>query len=505
MSLRTRLTLSYVGFFAVALLALDFGLYLFVRQSLVGGIDNELQLGAQLLQQDFSQNNNRVPSYFDGDRLFLALNKPNVSGFEGTSLLAQIHKLDNSVVARSPNLPQNLPVDAEAFQRATEGKFGVGTLSSKDIHMWVLIAPLVIRNANNENLVVGVVLVSRPDRGARRALTLLTYTLVGGGLVVLLAAARGGTWLTRAVFRPINQVVTTAQSIVSASDLSSRVPVPAAQDELQRLTVTINNLLARLENLFETQRRFMADVSHELRTPLAAMQGNLGVLARGAARDPELLNESLVDMRREVGRLIRMTNDLLLLAQSNSGLQLRREPVEIDTLLLEVLRELRPLAGAVQLRLGAEDQVLVLGDRDRIKQALLNLGVNAIQHTGAGGSVTLSLEQEQQVAISVSDTGVGISAEALPQIFERFYRADAARTRNRGGAGLGLSIVRWIAEAHGGQIHRHQRGWGWQHLHPATADLPATRLTNPPVGNRNCGPCYNPPVTRAEQKMHPNS
>lgn len=226
-----------------------------------------------------------------------------------------------------------------------------------------------------------------------------------------------------------------------------------AQDELQRLTVTINDLLARLENLFETQRRFMADVSHELRTPLAAMQGNLEVLARGAARDPELLNESLVDMRREVGRLIRMTNDLLLLAQSDSGLQLRREPVEIDTLLLEVLRELRPLAGAVQLRLGAEDQVLVLGDRDRIKQALLNLGVNAIQHTGAGGSVTLSLErQEQQVAISVSDTGVGISAEALPQIFERFFRADAARTRNRGGAGLGLSIVRWIAEAHGGQI-----------------------------------------------------
>jgi heavy metal sensor kinase len=452
-SLWTRLTLSYVGFFAVALLALDFGLYLFVSQSLVGGIDNELQLGAQLLQQDFSQNNNRVPSYFDGERLFLALNKPNVSGFEGTSLLAQIQQLDNTVVARSPNLPDNIPIEAEAFQHAADGKSAVGTLASKEIRMRVLIAPLVIKNANNEQLVVGVMMVGRRMEETERALTLMTYTLVGGGIVVLLAAARGGAWLTRAAFRPIDQLVTTAQSIVSASDLSSRVPVPVAQDELQRLTVTINDLLARLEGLFETQRRFMADVSHELRTPLAAMQGNLEVLARGAARDPELLNESLVDMRREVGRLIRMTNDLLLLAQSDSGLQLRREPVEIDTLLLEVLRELRPLAGAVQLRMGAEDQVLVLGDRDRIKQALLNLGVNALQHTSAGGSVTLGLaRQEDRVAISVADTGAGIPADVLPQIFERFFRVDAARTRNRGGAGLGLSIVHWIAEAHGGQI-----------------------------------------------------
>jgi heavy metal sensor kinase len=452
-SLWTRLTLSYVGFFAVALLALDFGLYLFVSQSLVGGIDNELQLGAQLLQQDFSQNNNRVPSYFDGERLFLALNKPNVGGFEGTSLLAQIQQLDNTVVARSPNLPENIPIETDAFHHAADGKTAVGTLASKEIRMRVLIAPLVIKNANNEQLVVGVMMVGRRMEETERALTLMTYTLVGGGIVVLLAAARGGAWLTRAAFRPIDQLVTTAQSIVSASDLSSRVPVPVAQDELQRLTVTINDLLARLEGLFETQRRFMADVSHELRTPLAAMQGNLEVLARGAARDPELLNESLVDMRREVGRLIRMTNDLLLLAQSDSGLQLRREPVEIDTLLLEVLRELRPLAGAVQLRMGAEDQVLVLGDRDRIKQALLNLGVNALQHTSAGGSVTLSLaRQADRVAISVADTGAGIPADVLPQIFERFFRVDAARTRNRGGAGLGLSIVHWIAEAHGGQI-----------------------------------------------------
>ncbi|KPV49578.1 histidine kinase, partial [Kouleothrix aurantiaca] len=201
------------------------------------------------------------------------------------------------------------------------------------------------------------------------------------------------------------------------------------------------------------QRRFVADVSHELRTPLAAMQGNLEVLDRGAARDPELLAESLADMRREVARLIRMANDLLLLAQSEAGVQILHEPVELDTLLLEVHRELRPLAGDVQLILGEEDQVVVMGDRDRLKQALLNLGINAVQHTPPGGSVTLSLARtETQAVLSVADTGVGIGPEHLAHVFERFYRADRARTRNRGGAGLGLPIVKWIVDAHGGQV-----------------------------------------------------
>jgi signal transduction histidine kinase len=443
-----------LGFFAIALLALDLGLYFFVRQSLIGGIDNELQLGAQLLQQDFSKSNTRVPTYFDGDRLVVALAQPNVSGLESTSLLAQIHQTDDqmTLIARSPNLAESFPVDQTAFKNATEGKATIGTLSSTSQRVRIFVAPLIIQGREG-SVVVGVMVLGRRLEETERALNLLTYTLFGGGLVVLLAAARGGDWLTKAAFRPIDEVVQTAQSIVGASDLGSRVPVPEADDELRRLSVTINDLLTRLERLFATQRRFMADVSHELRTPLAAMQGNLEVLARGAAGDPELLNESLTDMRREVGRLIRMTNDLLLLAQSDSGLQLRREPVDVDTLLIELVRELRPLSNGVQLKLDIDDQAIVLGDRDRLKQALLNLGVNALQHTPAGGSVTLGLTcADGHVLVRVSDTGAGIPSEALEHIFDRFYRVDAARTRNRGGAGLGLSIVHWIIDAHQGTI-----------------------------------------------------
>jgi signal transduction histidine kinase len=158
-------------------------------------------------------------------------------------------------------------------------------------------------------------------------------------------------------------------------------------------------------------------------------------------------------MRREVARLIRMANDLLLLAQSEAGVQLRDEPIELDTLLLEVHRELRPLAGDVQLRLGHEDQIIVQGDRDRIKQALLNLGINALQHTPPGGTVTLGLaRQNGYAALTVTDSGHGIGTDDLPYIFDRFYRADRSRSRHRGGAGLGLAIVKWVAEAHSGRV-----------------------------------------------------
>jgi two-component system OmpR family sensor kinase len=449
MPLRRRLTISYVGFFAVALILLDIGLYLIVRQTLFDSIDNELRLGAQLLQQDFDASNQMPRTFFDGEQWIMRLRAPKVQNFETTSLYVQAFLLeDGKLRMSSSNAQATLEPNQALIQMALDGKSPDPAPGNAAVRVRELYTPMTFRGQ-----VVGVFQIARSMKDTDLALKLLFYALFGGGVIVLLTAARGGSWLTRAIFRPIDEVTRTAQSIVRAEDLSRRVPVPPAPDELQRLTITVNDLLARLEILFSAQRRFVADVSHELRTPLAAMQGNLEVLDRGAARDPELLAESLADMRREVARLIRMANDLLLLAQSEAGVQLRHEPVELDTLLLEVHRELRPLANGVQLKIGEEDQIIVQGDRDRIKQALLNLGVNALQHTPSGGSVTLSLaRQEELAALSVTDSGTGINAEDLRHIFERFYRADRSRSRNRGGAGLGLAIVKWIAEAHNGQV-----------------------------------------------------
>ncbi|HMO56740.1 MAG TPA: ATP-binding protein [Roseiflexaceae bacterium] len=448
MSLRTRLTLFYVGFFAIALMTLHGGLYLVVRQSLISSIDNELRLGAQLLQQGFEKSNPTVLAALDGDRIAVLMRQPPVRDFEATNLFAQVYQDDGERVGSSPNLPTPLELDREIFDRVRARETLVRTVELEGGRLRELVTPLMLKGQ-----VVGVLHVARSLNETDRALNLLLYALSGGGVLVLLAAARGGAWLTRAAFRPIDEIAATAQSIVRAEDLSRRVPVPEAEDELKRLTVTVNELLTRLEALFGAQRRFIADVSHELRTPLAAMQGNLDVLARGASQDPQLLGESITDMRREVARLIRMTNDLLLLARTDSGFVLRREPVELDTLLLEVHRELIPLANQVQLCIGEEDQVSVPGDRDRIKQALLNLSVNALQHTPPGGRVTLGLATDGgYAALSVSDTGSGITAADLPYIFDRFYRADYARSHDRGGVALGLSIVRWIAEAHHGTV-----------------------------------------------------
>lgn len=449
MPLRRRLTISYVGFFAAALIILDIGLYLIVRQSLYSAIDDELRRGAALLQQGFTESNQTPKAYFNGDKWVLLLKTPPVREFEASNLYIQVYDLDNNTpLVDSPNLTPPTDVSLARLEQAKREPIAPHTVELGQARMREVLQPLEFNDRS-----VGVVQVARSLGETDRALRLLLYVLLAGGGVVLLAAARGGDWLTRAAFKPIDEISRTAQSIVRAEDLSLRVPVPYPQDELQRLTITMNDLLARLEALFSAQRRFVADVSHELRTPLAAMQGNLEVLDRGAARDPELLAESLADMRREVARLIRMANDLLLLAQSEAGIQLRHEPVELDTLLLEVHRELRPLAGAIQLRIGEEDQIVVQGDSDRIKQALLNLGVNALQHTPPGGCVTLGLaRRDGMAALSVADSGAGINADDLPYIFERFYRADRSRSRNRGGAGLGLAIVKWIAEAHGGQV-----------------------------------------------------
>jgi two-component system OmpR family sensor kinase len=454
MTLRTKLTAYYTGFFAVALLLTGCTLYFVVRTMLERSVADEMRAGMEQIESIYNINLRRV---FIVDVDTIELSDAPARAFVNSTLNVQVFSLDGKLRGESSNpgpQPDLIEAMREEPNQEHDERMKIG-----DTWVRVLARPLAIQFEDPRNggkritQVVGIVQISRPMTDISETLRVLLYTLLGGGAVALVLAAQGSAWLTRAALQPIDQVTDTVRRIVRAEDLGQRVPEPHTQDELQRLTLTINDLLARLEVLFNAQRRFLADVSHELRTPLTAMHGNLEILARGAGRDPVLLDESLVDMRRETSRLIRMVNDLLLLAQSEAGIQLLQDPVELDTLLLEVHRELRPLASGVNLRIGAEDQLTVAGDRDRLKQSLLNLGINALQHTPPGGSVVLSLSREDDNALlSVSDTGEGIAASALPHLFDRFYRADPARNHHRGGAGLGLAIVKWIVEAHGGSV-----------------------------------------------------
>jgi heavy metal sensor kinase len=277
--------------------------------------------------------------------------------------------------------------------------------------------------------------------------------------ITLMAAVLVTTWaLTGEALAQLETVTQVATQITQADDLSRRIPVaPTAQDEVSRLIRAFNQTLERLEKLFDTQRRFLADVSHELRTPLTVIKGEVGLMRL----TNELDEESLRNIEKEVDRLTRLVGDLLLLAQAESGqLPLDLKPVELDTILLEVLQQMQVLAsGKVNLRLEEIDQVMIRGDRDRLKQVILNLMANAINYTPAGGEVRLSLsKQGGQSCLKVEDTGPGIPPEDLPHIFDRFYRGDPSRKRTENsGFGLGLSIAKWIVDHHGGQIEVESR------------------------------------------------
>ncbi|MBN2501525.1 MAG: HAMP domain-containing protein [Anaerolineales bacterium] len=285
---------------------------------------------------------------------------------------------------------------------------------------------------------------------------LLQYLIIMG-LIAISVAGLAGWASTHRALEPLATMTETALKITRADDLSMRIPEQEpGDDEVGQLIRTFNQTLERLEELFHSQRRFLTDVGHELRTPLTVIKGNVDLMRRMGEHD----EESLASIEGEVDRLARLVEDLLLLAQAESGkLPLDFRRVELDTLLLEVFQQARVLAGDCQeVQIGDFDQVAIKGDRDRIKQVMLNLVGNAIRYTPDEGKIVLSLGKKGNWAqFIVRDNGPGIPEEDLPHVFERFYRAEKSRSRLRAkrngkGFGLGLSIAYWIVRNHGGRI-----------------------------------------------------
>jgi two-component system OmpR family sensor kinase len=437
MSLRARLTIFYTAVLAAVLVLFGLAVYGLISVVLLRQVDTTLERTAR-------------------DLIFVA----RVDD-EGNFILSQRVSLDSSVITQiwdseghlvgvnpsvEPDSPLRSPLDTENLT-ATDEVFR--SVSVGETPYRVLTVPLSTGGESIGVMQVGSSL--RIIEGLRA--DLVRYLIVLSGIAILIAGMFGLVIGRRALV-PLGAVTETALQITRADDLSRRIPVQAGpEDEVGKLITAFNDTMGRLEKLFATQRRFVADIGHELRTPLTVIRGNVDLMRRVGADD----EQSLHSIELEVDRLARLVEDLLILAQAESGkLPMARHRVEMDTLLLEVFNQAHVLAGErVTLAIGKIDQVLICGDRDRLKQVVLNLVANAIKYTGDGGTVTVNLSKDgERAKFSVKDNGVGIPGEDLPHVFERFYRSDKSRTRGKDGAGfgLGLSIAYWIIRNHGGTI-----------------------------------------------------
>jgi two-component system, OmpR family, sensor kinase len=433
MSLRLRLTLLYTTLLGGVLLLFCILVYGLVSVILLDQIDNTLTIEANRYIGMLRVNS---ANQFD---------PRSIINFQPSeNLYVQVWGKDGKLQLVRP--PGKLDSIDEIGRRSGRPLFNTST--TVGMHMRVVSIPLTSERGSAGVLQMGLNLnlIDITQHSLASILTMLSIlAMLLAGLAVYL--------VTDQAMAPLTTVTQVATQITKADDLSRRIPLTGSgTDEVGRLILAFNATLLRLEQLFTVQRRFMADVSHELRTPLTVIKGNVGLLRRMGNTD----EESLSGIEAEVDRLTRMVNDLLLLAQAESGkLPLDMSPVELDAILLDVVQQMSMLSGdRQQLRIKDIDEVLVTGDRDRLKQVILNLISNAVQYTPVGGQINISLKKvKQQSQLLVSDTGPGISAEDLPHIFERFYRGEKSRKRGPGtGFGLGLSIAYWIVRNHGGSI-----------------------------------------------------
>ncbi len=435
MSLRLRLTILYSALTGGILLVFGMLIFFLVSVLLVNQVDNILTAAAREVL---------------GRVRFNTYGRLSLSEFLRSDLMAGVSVLllneqgeieyDSTFI-----LDPETPFETNNLQKRRQE---FSSVYIEGFHLRVLNIPLKVgaRQVGTLQLAYNTSNLS----ATRQAL--LQVIIIAALTSTLVAAAASWLSLDRAL-SPLAAVTETAMQITHADDLSRRIPLEGlANDEIGRLVAAFNETLERLERLFNSQQRFLADVSHELRTPLTVIKGNVALMRKIGVTDTDLL----AGIEEESDRLTRLVVNLLLEAQAESGkLPLHFAALELDTLLLEVLNEMRVLArDRVRLRITEIDQVLVNGDRDRLEQVFINLISNAIKYTPAGGTVFIGLAKVGENArVIVRDTGVGISKKDLPHIFERFYRAEKSRSRAvDSGFGLGLSISQWIITHHGGRI-----------------------------------------------------
>jgi two-component system, OmpR family, sensor kinase len=449
MSLRLRLTIIYTCLLGMSLLAFSSVLYIVLQNSLMGAVDRTLLTSSADIENRYIHT--VTDTTFLGQP-FVVVELPPIREFTTPGIYFQILNAQGRPVAHSSNLGNEvIPINPDVVQSTLDGQTSLTTSSPgrPAEPLRVLSKPLVLNHITFGVLQVGASLYS-----VRLTMRLMLLLLIFGVVVTMLLGAMIIWFVTRRALQPLSTIAGTAEYIRSSQDLSQRLLIRTPDDEVGRLARAFNAMIERLEAAFATQKQFIADSSHELRTPLTVIRGNLDLMKRDP--QPESQVESLAAIETEAQRMSRLVDELMLLAQLDGAQPPVRRPVALDEVVFQVYNQTRVLAVGRNVTLGHVDGARVMADNDRLVQMLLNLVDNAIKYTPEGGVITLEChapaEPPAEARLSVHDTGIGIAAEDIPHLFDRFYRVDQGRARSRGGTGLGLAIVKSIAESYGGTV-----------------------------------------------------
>jgi two-component system OmpR family sensor kinase len=456
-SLRWRLTLALCAVLILAFLVAFFVVYHSADSRLRGEIDHALIAQANTFASDVAPagaDNAQVARHADDyvhDQAFNPSSTLLYALVPGHRLTSNYPELLGASASIDTDLDTPAQVQAEARFAAAlrHARTGFSTHHTPDVpggvRLYVAEVPLSSGSTARIGVAQSLISVDDADDGITRGFAI-------GGTLTLAAALLAGVLLAAGFVRPLRRMARIAAR-VDGGDLSPRMNYRGPRNETRVLADAFDHMLDRLEEAFARQQAFVSDASHELRTPLTAIRGQLEVLARNEHPDAVEIRRVQGVVQAEVDRMTRLAEDLLLLAHTDESRFIRREAIELEPFLADLLESARPTTDR-HLTLTAVAPGILNADRDRLAQALRNLLRNAVEHTRPGGHIELGAREagEGRVQLWVDDDGPGIAESERDRVFDRFHRADVARARSSGGTGLGLAIVRAIVDAQGGRV-----------------------------------------------------
>ena len=454
-SLRNRLILAAVFLASLAIIASDFAANTALRSYLISQVDNQLFSISSGSLERLDRAGIAPQSEFEESRSPFRVLQP-IRGVPTSTSLTLLDREGNLIGQVGGELAgQNFGVTGLKVSQVEKYENKPFTIEGEGRNPDVRALALVLPTG------MGSVIAANSLEEVDKTLSQLRFLFFFLGLIAILLTALVSRWIIAISLRPLDKVEETAEAI-AAGDLSARLPAAKPDTEVGRLTTSLNMMLSRIEQSFSVRvesenklRRFVADASHELRTPLTAIRGFAELHRQGAVSGEEKTKELISRIEGESIRMSSLVEDLLLLARLDQARELDFEPVDLNTLIVEVVASAKAAGPDHPIELNLpQEELFVLGDSRRIHQVVANLLANARTHTPLGTKINVTARQTlAEVIIEVADNGPGLSKSDQERIFERFFRADPARVRNSGeGSGLGLSIVDAVMKAHGGYV-----------------------------------------------------